>query len=197
MKYKTLLSLVVAGSAGCWATSSPPPAPPAPPMLPSPPAIPSPPNVIVSDPYTNRENEELFLSKQYKKVEAYTQLEFSFCLRSHYIEMEGNVMKSFFVTEHCVSPPISIGSFLAVRFSDNSANGLADTMCMTSAKTYLGGLENQTTNCYPILDTKKLVRLADAVIFDSVYHAGTPGSSDLFKLANSLTKKNPYIPIDW
>lgn len=125
MKRKTLLSILAASTIGCIG-----------------PAVSSPyePIVLLEDPYTPTANESQVAANIYKRQEER-------CLRSHYMETEGNQLRSFLVTEHCVSGYGASGTFLSKRFKDSDTDGVVDLVCETSGNTYVGKFEVSEDSC--------------------------------------------------
>jgi hypothetical protein len=162
---KTLLSLLAVGSISCAVNPRPVTYDVDP--------------LTVNEVYQPTEQEEPVLSRLYDDENSSQT-----CLRSHYVEMQANAMKSFLATEHCLSlPEARDGVFYAVRFVDTDENGLADQLCTAFATTTVGRVETDSTTCREMAEIS-LVEIMDKVLYDSANTAALP--TYLFQLANSI-----------
>lgn len=140
---KTLLSVLAVGSISCASATT---------------AGPSQPFHSVMDPYMPKENEELFTYNPYED-------EVKQCVRAHYLETEGNQLKSFLVTDHCaVRNDSATGTYYTIRFKDNNGNGDVDEVCGIMGKTYIGKLDVRKEQCKTTLPGKPLQHIMSALV---------------------------------
>lgn len=127
---KTLLSLSAVGLVGCLSAAKPQYRP-----------------VSIFDPYDYQkpEDEEKVLDRVYT-VEDQSED----CLRSHYLGMENDQIKSFTVTEHCLSRMTQDSNYTMFRFEDDDRDGYANAGCVTRGHTFLGLTQYDSTHCAPL-----------------------------------------------
>jgi|SRR3989338_3282414 len=95
--------------------------------------------------YQKPDNEEKVLGRAYTLKDQSED-----CLRSHYIGMENDQLKSFTVTEHCLSKRSQNGSYSLFRFEDYDQDGYANTACVSRGTTYLGFTLFDPLQCTPL-----------------------------------------------
>ena len=127
---KTILPLLTVGLAGCLSVAKPPVH-----------------TTLIFDQYNYQkpDNEEKVLDRTYTLKDQSED-----CLRSHYIGMENDQLKSFTVTEHCLSKRSQNGSYSLFRFEDYDQDGYANTACVSRGTTYLGFTLFDPLQCTPL-----------------------------------------------
>jgi len=130
MNSKTLVPLLTVGLAGCLSVAKPQVQ-----------------TVSIFDPYDYQkpDNEEKVLDRFYTSKDQSED-----CLRSHYIGMENDQLKSFTVTEHCLSRRSQKGSYTVLQFEDYDQDGYANAACVSRGKTYLGFTLFDPLQCTPL-----------------------------------------------
>ena len=118
MNSKKLVPLLTVGLAGCLSAAKPPVH-----------------TTLIFDPYDYQkpDNEEKVLDRFYTLEDQSKD-----CRRSHYVGMGNDQLKSFTVTEHCLSRRSQKGSYTVLQFEDYDWDGYANSTCVSRGVTYLG-----------------------------------------------------------